>query len=173
MSKTTPILVVAFLVIIVLVVAGLVLANNANQKQSDTMVTPSPTVSAPLTSTPSTPTTTLPQNTQNNGGRYIDYDSSLVSFAGEGKVVLFFHAAWCPSCILLNSNLAGDNSNARIPSDLLIMKVDYDSSQELKQKYGVTLQHTLVQVDAKGEKIKSWNGLYNQYLLEDILSELN
>ena len=57
------------------------------------------------------------------------------------------------------------------------MKVDYDSasgakSQEiaLKPKYGVTYQHTLVQVDANGNQVKKWN---NSYTLEEILREIN
>jgi hypothetical protein len=36
--------------------------------------------------------------------------------------------------------------------------VDYDNSTALKQKYGVTMQHTLVQVDAKGNLIAKWTG---------------
>jgi hypothetical protein len=36
--------------------------------------------------------------------------------------------------------------------------VDYDNSDELKKKYGVTYQHTLVQVDKDGNLIKKWSG---------------
>jgi hypothetical protein len=38
------------------------------------------------------------------------------------------------------------------------LKVDYESSTELKKKYGVTYQHTLVQVDAQGNMITKWSG---------------
>jgi hypothetical protein len=39
-----------------------------------------------------------------------------------------------------------------------ILKVDYDKETELKKKYGVTYQHTLVQVDKDGNLIKKWSG---------------
>jgi ABC-type uncharacterized transport system YnjBCD substrate-binding protein len=47
---------------------------------------------------------------------------------------------------------------ANIPEGVYILDVDYDNSAELKQKYGVTMQHTLVQVDAKGNMITKWSG---------------
>jgi thiol-disulfide isomerase/thioredoxin len=102
---------------------------------------------------------------------YTDYDESKLPFARDGDVVLFFYAGWCPSCRELDANLVEDRND--IPDDLLIMKVNFDSSTQLKIKYGVTLQHTLVQVDENGDKIKLWNGLYSQYELSDILNEIN
>jgi thiol-disulfide isomerase/thioredoxin len=89
-------------------------------------------------------------------GGYMDYDASKLSFAEKGKVVLFFKASWCPSCIALDADI---NKNiANIPSDVLILKVDYDNSADLKKKYGVVRQHTLVQVDATGAKKALWAG---------------
>ena len=38
-----------------------------------------------------------------------------------------------------------------------ILLVDFDTATDLKQKYGVTLQHTLVQVDSSGEAIEQWH----------------
>jgi pentapeptide MXKDX repeat protein len=89
-------------------------------------------------------------------GGYADYDASKLAFAEKGKVVLFFKASWCPSCIALDADI---NKNiASIPSDVLILKVDYDNSTDLKKKYGVVRQHTLVQVDATGAKKAIWAG---------------
>ncbi len=68
--------------------------------------------------------------------------------------VLDFSAPWCPSCRALDANL----QQATIPSDLTILKVDYDSAKDLKKKYGVVTQHTLVQVDADGNQIAKWVG---------------
>ena len=45
-----------------------------------------------------------------------------------------------------------------IPEDIVIFKADYDSEKTLKQKYGITYQHTFVYVDAAGEAIAKWNG---------------
>lgn len=101
-------------------------------------------------------TETTSDNPQDSPGLYTDYDESLLANAENGKVVLFFHAAWCPTCIALDNNIK--NSADDIQSNLTILKVDYDSATELKKKYGVTYQHTMVQVDANGEQIAKWSG---------------
>jgi thiol-disulfide isomerase/thioredoxin len=89
-------------------------------------------------------------------GSYEAYSPEKIARAESGDVVLFFHASWCPSCRGLNSNLE-KNADA-IPQGLSILKVDYDKETELKKKYGVTTQHTLVQVDKDGNMIKKWSG---------------
>src|SRR5690606_32085668 len=102
-----------------------------------------------------TPPSQTPDDTgdqSNTGGSYVDYDPALLANANDGDVVLFFHATWCPTCRILNNNLNAEL--AEIPADLTILKTDYDAQTELKQKYGVTYQHTLVQVDAQGNLIK-------------------
>jgi len=87
------------------------------------------------------------------GGVLADYSSELLASGPENKV-LFFHAGWCPSCRALESSL----SENEIPGDLGVYKVDYDNSTELKTKYGITTQHTLVQVDSEGNMITKWLG---------------
>lgn len=89
-------------------------------------------------------------------GSYEAYSPEKVMRAQTGDVVLFFHASWCPSCRGLNSDIEA-NMNA-IPEGVTILKVDYDKETELKKKYGVTTQHTLVQVDKDGNMIKKWSG---------------
>jgi len=49
-------------------------------------------------------------------------------------------------------------NEGNIPENLTILKVDYDSATDLKKKYAVTTQHTLVQVDQGGNLIKKWSG---------------
>lgn len=88
-------------------------------------------------------------------GTYADYSAARVAQA-EGDVVLFFAAAWCPSCRTLDGDISGNTSE--IPSGVTILKVDYDSETALKQQYGVTTQHTLVQVDSLGNQIQTWRG---------------
>jgi thiol-disulfide isomerase/thioredoxin len=89
-------------------------------------------------------------------GTYGAYDPAKLVKAAEGQVVLFFHANWCPECVRLNKDIT--ENLAGIPSLLTILKVDYDNSSELKKKYGVTHQHTMVQVDANGNLLKKWSG---------------
>lgn len=91
-------------------------------------------------------------------GAYItlaQYEGSKDMYA-EGDVVLFFAADWCPTCQETTKNLEADP--AAIPAGLAIVRVDYDNSDELKQKYGITTQHTFVQVDADGNEVAKWTG---------------
>lgn len=89
-------------------------------------------------------------------GMFTDYDAAKLANANDGSVVLFFHASWCPSCRALESNINANLNN--IPNGVTILKTDFDSQTDLKRKYGVTLQHTIVQVDADGNLIKKWSG---------------
>jgi thiol-disulfide isomerase/thioredoxin len=84
-----------------------------------------------------------------------EYEGSKDMYA-EGDVVLFFAADWCPTCQEATTNLEADL--AAIPAGLAIVRVDYDNSDELKQKYGVTVQHTFVQVDPEGNEVAKWSG---------------
>lgn len=90
------------------------------------------------------------------GGQYVAYDTSKLAFAKEGKVVLFFRASWCPSCRALDADIKKNAS--QIPQNILILDVDYDKYADLKKQYGITSQHTLVQVDAMGNMITKWSG---------------
>lgn len=92
---------------------------------------------------------------EKGAGTYEDYSAEKVASA-EGDVVLFFHASWCPTCRALNSNI--EANLGAIPDGVTILKTDYDSETALKQKYGVTYQHTLVQVDNDGNMITKWSG---------------
>lgn len=88
---------------------------------------------------------------------YINYSQTEMEEAAvRGTAVLFFHASWCPTCRALDTQLK--NNLEDLPGDVTILKVDYDDASDLKEKYGVTYQHTLVQVDAEGNEITKWNG---------------
>ena len=90
------------------------------------------------------------------GGQYTAYDASKIAFAKEGKVVLFFNASWCPTCKAVDADIKARMSD--IPANTLILSVDYDANKDLKTKYGVTTQHTFVQVDAEGNSLGKWVG---------------
>jgi thiol-disulfide isomerase/thioredoxin len=97
----------------------------------------------------------------------MDYDAKHLAFAEKGKVVLFFKASWCPSCQALDKDI---NANlSKLPADVLILKVDYDNSSELKKKYSVLGQHTLVQVDKDGNMKSTWRG---SATVSELLGEL-
>ena len=41
---------------------------------------------------------------------------------------------------------------------MTIVVVDFHTANDLRQKYGVTVQHTFVQVDAEGNELAKWSG---------------
>ena len=89
--------------------------------------------------------------------QFVDYSTAnLASAQQRGRAVLYFHANWCPVCRVLEPDLRANIST--FPSDVTILKVDYDKETALKQQYGVTYQHTFVQVDASGAERKQWSG---------------
>jgi thioredoxin 1 len=89
-------------------------------------------------------------------GSYEIYSPEKLAYADSGDVILFFHATWCPSCRALDADINKNLSN--IPAGVVILKTDYDKEVDLKKKYGVTYQHTLVQVDSQGNMLKKWSG---------------
>ncbi len=83
---------------------------------------------------------------------YQTYTPELVESAlkNKQKVVLFFAASWCPSCKALDVAIRSDLGS--IPADSLIVKINYDTSTALKQKYGVVTQHTTVVLNSDGQE---------------------
>ena len=88
-------------------------------------------------------------------GSFRAYSSNAVASA-DGDVVIGFFADWCPSCRALKSDINSDLS--AIPAGLTILEANYDTATDLKKRYGVTTQHTLVQVDKNGTLINKWRG---------------
>jgi thiol-disulfide isomerase/thioredoxin len=78
-------------------------------------------------------------------GAYVDYSADALA-AASGTRVLFFHAPWCPQCRALESDILA----AGVPAGLTVVKVDYDSHQDLRQQYGVRIQTTVVALDGEG-----------------------
>lgn len=81
-------------------------------------------------------------------GDYVEYSPTAISSA-QGVTLLFFHASWCPSCRQIESEILDQG----IPDGVTVIKVDYDSNQDLRQKYAVTIQTTFVKVDSSGNEI--------------------
>ncbi len=82
-----------------------------------------------------------------------EYQSQMAAREGT-KVVYFFHADWCPSCRATDAAVAADG----LPDGLTLVKVDYDTETDLRKEYGVTQQHTFVQVDPDGGELAKWTG---------------
>lgn len=110
--------------------------------QSQQANTPAPTADQPVS---------IPQSTASQPGTYANYTPDSIA-STKGTKVLFFHAPWCPQCRQLDASIKA----GPIPDNVTIFKVDYDSNQELRKKYGVTIQTTLVRVDDDGNLVKKY-----------------
>lgn len=96
-------------------------------------------------------------------GTFANYTPELVG--KSDNTVVFFYAAWCPSCVALEKAI----TSGTVPVGTTILKADFDTSLDLRKQYGVTSQHTLVQIDANGEMIRKWAG---GNTLESIIEKL-
>ena len=99
---------------------------------------------------PSTPEPAMPAGAYID---YADYKADPQAYAA-GDVVLFFNATWCPTCQEAVKNL----ESADFPDGLTVVSVDYDSNLDLRKEYGVTTQHTFVQVSPDVEQITKFTG---------------
>ncbi len=77
-------------------------------------------------------------------------------YAAKGPTVYFFAATWCPTCQAAYKDL--ESNYRKLPAGATLVLVNYDTARALKDRYGVTTQHTFIQIDTKGNKIKSWVG---------------
>jgi thiol-disulfide isomerase/thioredoxin len=99
-------------------------------------------------------------------GTYVDYSEEALANA-DGTRVIFFHAPWCPQCVALEADILDKG----VPEDVTILKADYDSSQQLRQKYEVTIQTTLVKVNQNGDMIDKFVA-YSEPTLEALKQNL-
>ncbi len=141
------------ILISVIILAGgaiYVLTRDTTGDQQVAEATPTPTATAAATATPSS-SSANPSATPAAKGAYISYSAESIA-ATPGTKILFFHASWCPQCRALEKSI----QEGSIPDGVTIMKVDYDSNQALRKKYGVTVQTSLVRVDDAGNLVERY-----------------
>lgn len=89
--------------------------------------------------------------------KYAEYtDKTLAEAKTYGRPVLFFYASW--DQISKDAEVDILASLDTLPAGVTVLKVNYDSADVLKKQYGVTYQHSFVQIDAHGNKVTSWSG---------------
>ena len=96
---------------------------------------------------------------------YDQYQASKDTYA-DSKVVLFFNATWCPDCRAITEALTSDPG--KIPAGTTVVSVDYDQHADLRQRYGVTMQHTFVQINSSGDKVRQWASTSTDGLLKEL-----
>ncbi|MGH0053895.1 MAG: TlpA family protein disulfide reductase [Sphaerochaetaceae bacterium] len=99
--------------------------------------------------------------------RYKDLEQVMM-LAEEKPTVLFFNATWCPECRTAREDFTAHHDLLR---DVHIILVDYDNSDDLQVKYGVTYQHTFVQIDKNGKALTKWNGGATEELLAHVVTQ--
>jgi thiol-disulfide isomerase/thioredoxin len=105
-------------------------------------------------------------NTDARAGKYIDYSPDAIA-QSDGTKILFFYAPWCPQCRAVEADIKNDG----VPNNVTIIKVDYDTSQTLRQKYGVTIQTTFVKVDNEGNLVEKYVA-YNEPTLDSVIENV-
>ncbi|HLC91736.1 MAG TPA: thioredoxin family protein [Candidatus Saccharimonadales bacterium] len=93
----------------------------------------------------------VPATSTAQPGKYLDFTPDIIAQT-TGTKVLFFHAPWCPQC----RELDADIKSKGVPDGVSIIKIDYDSHQKERQKYGITIQTTLVKVDDQGNLVEKY-----------------
>ena len=100
-------------------------------------------------------------------GTYIDYSETAIADA-PGKVVLFFHAPWCGQCRQLENGILEQG----VPDGVTIIKVDWDTHQDLEAQYGVPMRTTFVELDADGEVVQRLTA-YDDPRFEAVVATMN
>lgn len=106
------------------------------------------------------------------GSRYVQYSKSALESASGNRRVLFFYASWCPTCKPADASFTQNVS--KIPEDVTLIRVNYNDPEtdqeekDLAKKYGITYQHTFVQIDSTGKEVTKWNGGQIDELLSNI-----
>lgn len=104
--------------------------------------------------------------------QYTTYSKENLEQAKSSRRVLFFYASWCPNCQPADAELSKKMSE--IPSDVTVIRVNYNDpdtdqdEKDLARQYGVTYQHTFVQIDSAGQVVTKWNGGALAELLKNI-----
>ncbi len=132
--------------IIVILIIGVLTYSFINQKKSREQ-----TISEDITAIP----TTFVKNGEINK-KYLDYSQENISLAENHQVLLLFMADWCVSCKQLDIDIL--NNISTIPDEILILKVNYESDTQTKDKYQVDTPHTVVLIDNQGNELKRWIG---------------
>jgi len=105
-------------------------------------------------------------------GKYTSFSPELLVDVAATRRVLFFYANWCPTCKSADKSFTENES--KIPTDASLIKVNYNDTEtdqaekDLAKKYGVTYQHTFVQIDAQGNEVAKWNGGQIDELLSNL-----
>lgn len=93
---------------------------------------------------------------------YLPYQSGLLQANADKRRILFFYASWCSTCRPANAEF--EKRVGELPEGVVVIRVNYNDpdtdveERALASQYGVTYQHTYVELDPAGDKVQTWNG---------------
>lgn len=165
-------------VMIALVVVALALggyystqSNQATMEPKDTMMVkdePAKTEDAMMEEEPKAEDDKMMEQSS----RYVPFTPTVLADSASSRRVLYFYASWCPTCIPANADF--EKNVSMLPEDLTVIRVNYNDpdtdkdEKALATKYGITYQHTFVQIDSDGNEVTKWNGGATKELLGKI-----
>lgn len=149
---------VAIIGIFAIVFIGCAYAYSTLSRHTSVNTPPSSTVS-------SKNDVSAPTTVPSSPGRFIEYSSDALSAPEYSTTILFFYAGWCPECRGFEKAI----NAGTIPTSTQILRVDYDNSSDLKQKYGVTIQSTFVRIKSDGALQAKWVGYGRDKSIQTIL----
>lgn len=107
-------------------------------------------------------TMTKDADTMMKKSRYVSYAKEVFDSSQDTRRVLFFYANWCPFCKDADADF--EKNMAQLPADVTLIRVNYKDTEteaaekELASQYGITYQHSFVQIDNNGKALATWNG---------------
>ena len=151
--------IIAIIIIGLLAAAGVYIAlgNNSDKDDEPTQYTQQSTEAEP-----GSEKVADDMDSSKSPGSYVTYSDTIIA-ESSGTKLLFFHAPWCPQCRAIESDIESDG----VPDGVTVIKVDYDTNQALRQKYGITLQTTFVKVDDSGNLIQKFVA-YNEPTFDSV-----
>lgn len=112
------------------------------------------------------------ETTEMTGNKYVEYSPEVLDLNKDLRRILYFYANWCPTCRPADVNFKANES--RIPEGVVLIRVNYNDSdtdsneEKLATQYGITYQHTFVEIDEEGNELQKWNGGAIEELLKRI-----
>jgi thiol-disulfide isomerase/thioredoxin len=153
--------VITIIILVIVIAIAFVLFAKPRGKQ--------PSAELPLDNTARDQPAAQGQSEQVLPGKYSPYseDEFITEATTYKRRVLFFHASWCPQCRSIEKGI----TEGTVPAGMALYKIDYDNASTLRQKYGVTLQTTIVEVASDGS-IKKKFVAYDEPTFSAVLRQL-
>lgn len=163
-------IIIAGVIILILVGGGLFVANQQSQQveqakmaqEKAAMMQKNPTPASGQDDAAMEKTDDSKMMDKSVNSRYVVHSKAALDQAANNRRVLYFYASWCPTCRPANADF--EKNSSKIPEDVTVIRVNYNDPEtdqeekDLAKKYGITYQHTFVQIDPQGKEITKWNG---------------